>query len=157
MSYIVRDQELVLQHWPGKGAWTYHLIIPNSRDIPGTWGHIKVSGTIDDYTVESRNLAPRKNQDKMLSVNAAIRQHLGKQAGDTVRVTLYREPNPVLVREAAVLACLDDAGVLTSFNARNAKDRRALLHEVFSQPDATRQEKKILALIAMLGLQSTTG
>lgn len=51
MSYIVRDQELVLQHWPGKGAWTYHLIIPNSRDIPGTWGHIKVSGTIDDYTV----------------------------------------------------------------------------------------------------------
>ncbi|WP_217633894.1 DUF1905 domain-containing protein [Hymenobacter psychrophilus] len=75
MSYIVRDQELVLQHWPGKGAWTYHLIIPNSRDIPGTWGHIKVSGTIDDYTVESRNLASRKNQDKMLSVNAAIRQH----------------------------------------------------------------------------------
>ncbi|WP_143164260.1 DUF1905 domain-containing protein [Hymenobacter daecheongensis] len=53
-------------------------------------------------TVESRNLAPRKNQDKMLSVNAAIRQHLGKQAGDTVRVTLYREPNPVLVREAEV-------------------------------------------------------
>ncbi|TGE22647.1 DUF1905 domain-containing protein [Hymenobacter metallicola] len=157
MSYIVRDQELVLQHWPGKGAWTYHLIIPNSRDIPGTWGHIKVSGTIDDYTVESRNLAPRKNQDKMLSVNAAIRQHLGKQAGDTVHVTLYREPNPVLVREAEVLACLDDAGVLTSFNAWNAEDRRALLHEVFSQPDVTRQEKKILALIAMLDLQSTTG
>ncbi|SDY92453.1 hypothetical protein SAMN04488069_11918 [Hymenobacter psychrophilus] len=80
----------------------------------------------------------------------------GEQAGDTVRVTLYREPNPVLVREAEVLACLDDAGVLTSFNACKAEDRRALLHEVFSQPDATRQEKKILALIATLDLQSTT-
>lgn len=67
MKYIVKDQEVVLQHWPGKGAWTYHLVIPNSRDLLGTWGHIKVSGTIDDYAVQERNLAPRKNEDKMLS------------------------------------------------------------------------------------------
>ena len=150
MNYIVQDQELVIQHWPGKGAWTYHLVIPNSRDIPGTWGHIKVSGTIDDYAFEGRNLAPRTNQDKMLSVNAAIRQHLGKQAGDTVRVTMYREAAPALSTEADIRACLDDAGVLPQFSARTVAEQQALLREVLAQLDEVGQEKKILALIAVL-------
>jgi citrate lyase gamma subunit len=113
----------VIQHWPGKGAWTYHLVIPNSRDIPGTWGHLKVSGTLDDYAVQGRNLAPRKNEDKMLSLNATIRQHLGKQAGDSVRVTLYQEAANLLNEEADVLACLEDANVLAQFRARSGEDR----------------------------------
>jgi hypothetical protein len=150
VNYIVQDQELVIQHWPGKGAWTYHLVIPNSRDIPGAWGHIKVSGTIDDYAFESRNLAPRTNQDKMLSLNAAIRQHLGKQAGDTVRVTMYQEVAHALSTEADVRACLEDAGVLPQFSARPPDDQQALLHGVLSQPDEASQEKKILTLIATL-------
>lgn len=154
MNYIVQDQELVIQHWPGKGAWTYHLVIPNSCDIPGTWGHIKVSGTIDGYAFESRNLAPRTNQDKILSVNAAIRQHLGKQAGDTVRVTMYREAAPALGTEADIRACLDDAGVLAQFNARQVEEQQALLRDVLSQPDAASQEKSILALIATLAKSS---
>lgn len=153
MNYIVQDQELVIQHWPGKGAWTYHLIIPNSRDIPGTWGHIKVSGTIDGYAFEARNLAPRTNQDKMLSVNAAIRQRLGKQAGDTVRVTMYRAEAPTLSTEADVRACLEDAGVLAQFNARPPDDQQALLRPVLAQPDEAGQEKKILALIATLAVR----
>jgi len=150
MEYIVIDQELVIQHWPGKGAWTYHLVIPNSRDIPGTWGRLKVSGTMDGHAFQSRNLAPRKNQDKLLSVNAALRQQLGKQAGEAVRVTLYREPNHGLSTRADVLACLADADVLALFHARNADDQHLLLQAVVDQPDALSQEKKILALIASL-------
>ena len=150
MSYIVQDQALVIQHWPGKGAWTYHLVIPNSRDIPGTWGAIKASGTIDDYVVEARNLAPRKNQDKLLSVNAAMRRHLGKQAGDTVRVTLYREAATGPSDEVGILACLEDAGVLEQFRAQSANDQQAILDGVLSQPAAAGQEKKILAAIAAL-------
>ncbi|MGI4821117.1 MAG: DUF1905 domain-containing protein [Janthinobacterium lividum] len=150
MKYIVQDQEVVIQHWPGKGAWTYHLVIPNSRDIPGTWGHIKVSGTIDDYAVQGRNLAPRKNEDKMLSLNATIRQHLGKQAGDSVRVTLYQEAANLLSEEADVLACLEDANVLAQFRARSGEDRQTILRDVLAQPDEASQEKKLLATIAAL-------
>ena len=156
MNYIVQDQELVIQHWPGKGAWTYYLVIPNSRDIPGAWGHIKVSGTIDDYAFEARNLAPRTNQDKMLSVNAAIRKHLGKQAGDTVRVTMYRDAAPALSTAADIRACLDDAGVLPQFSARSPGDQQTLLHGVLSQPDEASQEKKILVLIATLSDSSAS-
>jgi len=150
MNYIVKDQELVIHYWPGKGAWTYHLVIPNSRDIPGSWGHIKVSGTIDDYAVQGRNLAPRKNEDKMLSINATIRQHLGKQAGDSVRVTLYQEAADLLSDEADVLACLEDADVLAQFHARSGEDQQTILRDVLAQPDEASQEKKILATIAAL-------
>jgi len=150
MNYIVKDQVVVIQHWPGKGAWTYHLVIPNSRDLPGTWGHLKVSGTLDDYAVQGRNLAPRKNEDKMLSLNATIRQHLGKQAGDSVRVTLYQEAANLLSEEADVLACLEEANVLAQFRARSGQDRQTILRDVLAQPDEASQEKKLLATIAAL-------
>ena len=50
---------------------------------------MKVSGTIDDYEVKDLNLAPRKNEDKIISINRKIREAIGKGAGDTVKVTLY--------------------------------------------------------------------
>lgn len=150
MDYIVQDEEVVLTHWPGKGAWTYHLVIPNSRGIVGTWGNIKVSGTLDDYAFQSKNLAPVKSGDKILAVNAAVRKRLGKQAGDTVRVTMYREVATVPSAEADVLACLDDANVLAQFNAQSAAARETMLRDVLSQPTEASQEKKIMALIALL-------
>lgn len=69
MEYIIKDEKLELIYEQGKGAWTYHLKIPNSKDIEGKWGDIKVSGFIDDYKIGARNLAPIKGEDKMLSIN----------------------------------------------------------------------------------------
>ena len=86
---ILDNQVLELQYKRGNGAWTYHLVIPNTADIPGKWGTLKVTGLIDDYELEEMNLAPRKNQDKIISINKAIRSALGKSGGDTVTVTLY--------------------------------------------------------------------
>ena len=150
MDYIVHDQELVLEHHPGKGAWTYRLVIPHSQAIPGTWGHIKVSGTIDDYPIQSRNLAPTTGGLKILSVNAAIRRHTGKQAGDTVRVTLSLDANSRLLTAADVLSCLEDADVLQPFNALPTERRQALLQEILGQPDEARQERKLLACLRSL-------
>ena len=150
MNYIVKDQDLVIQHWPGKGAWTYHLLIPNSRDISGTWGNIKVSGTLDGYAFQSKNLAPIKSRDKLLAVNAGIRKQLGKQAGDTVRVTMYLEAPNALNQEADVLACFEDAAVLAQFQAQSPGEQQAILQQILAQPDAASQEKKILAAIATL-------
>nr|GEV52259.1 hypothetical protein [Tanacetum cinerariifolium] len=62
--------------------------------------------------------------DKILAVNAAVRKRLGKQAGDPIRVTMYREVASVPSAEADILACLDDAGVLAHFNARSTEEQR---------------------------------
>jgi len=152
MDYLVKDQDLVLEYHPGQGAWTYRLVIPNSRAIPGTWRHIKVSGTLDDYVITARNLAPRRGLDKMLSINADIRRHTGKQAGDTLRATLYLEPNNLLRDPAELLACLEDAGVLPQFQALGAKAQQALLQGILSQPGESRQEKLLAAIEALAAL-----
>ncbi len=67
---IADELQLKLQYKRGFGAWTYHLRIPDTMDIDGL------------------NLAPRKNEDKILSINKEVRDAIKKGAGDTVTVTL---------------------------------------------------------------------
>lgn len=86
---LITDQELVLQYRRGFGAWTYHLVIPGTAHIAGKWGHLKVSGIIDGCAIGPMNLAPRKDDDKIISINKEIRSAIGKGAGDKVKVTLY--------------------------------------------------------------------
>ena len=56
MNFLVENQSIELKHQPGKGAWTYHVQIPNTKHLVGKWGSLKVSGYIDDYKIENINL-----------------------------------------------------------------------------------------------------
>ncbi|MEW8967382.1 MULTISPECIES: DUF1905 domain-containing protein [Exiguobacterium] len=89
MIKIIDNQKLELQYKKGFGAWTYHIRLPGTAGIKGKWGYLKVSGTIDDYEIKNINLAPRKNEDKIISINHEIRAAIGKSGGDMVMVTLY--------------------------------------------------------------------
>lgn len=89
MKKLIENKKLILQYVPGFGAWTYHLQIPGTEKIQGKWGYLKVSGTIDSYKISNLNLAPRKGEDKLISINKNIRDAIGKTGGDTVTVTLY--------------------------------------------------------------------
>lgn len=91
MNYIVENEKLVIQYIPGNGAWTFQLIIPNTKDIKGKWGDLKVSGKIDNFEIKNKNLGPMKNSNKKLALNSEIRKYIGKGAGDIVNVTLYLE------------------------------------------------------------------
>ncbi len=89
MEYLIKNEALELKYEPGKGAWTYHIQIPNTKHIVGKWGHMKVSGFIDEYELQNKNLFTIKGQDKYISINEKIRKAIGKTGGDIVIVTLY--------------------------------------------------------------------
>lgn len=89
MITLLENQILTLNYVPDFGAWTYHLRIPGTKDIVGRWGELKVSGTVDGYPISRLNLAPRKGEDKLVSINQEIRSAIGKTGGDQVLVTLY--------------------------------------------------------------------
>lgn len=89
MELILENVQLELIYKPNFGAWTYHLRIPNTKDLDSRWGFLKVSGTIDGYEIKNINLAPRKNEDKIISINKKIRDTIGKTGGDKVIVSLY--------------------------------------------------------------------
>lgn len=89
MITLIENKTLTLQYEPGFGAWTYHLRIPGTMELDSRWGFLKVSGTIDGHQVKNINLAPRKGEDKLISINKSIRDAIKKSGGDEVRVTLY--------------------------------------------------------------------
>ncbi|OKS87396.1 DUF1905 domain-containing protein [Mucilaginibacter polytrichastri] len=150
MKEILKNKKLVLQHIPGKGAWTYHLVIPGTKEIRGRWGFMKVSGTIDGYEFKDLNLAPLTGEDKRISINGDIRKAIGKGGGDKVVVTMYKTSDNRLTHENEVKDCFKDADVYKKFTILPNDEQEHVIRDILSQYDEDSQEKKIIAHIKKL-------
>jgi hypothetical protein len=76
----------VLEQSPAKGGWTY-VVWPRSAEFFGTRGLVKVAATIDGVAVRTSFMALGDGRHK-LPVTADVRRAIGKDAGDSVSVTL---------------------------------------------------------------------
>lgn len=152
MEYLVKDEKLELKHQPGKGAWTYHLQIPNTKHIVGKWGSMKVSGTIDNYSIESINLAKLGEQDKLISINDKIRKAINKSGGDTVTVTLYLLTSNAQITEKEVLETFKDSGVLNAYKKLPKDERNEMMGKITSQKSEDQQVKMILKYLDQLNV-----
>jgi len=150
MKELLKNKKLILQYVPGKGAWTYHLVIPDTKDIRGKWGFMKVSGTIDGYDFKDMNLAPVTGEDKRISVNGEIRKAIGKGGGDEVVVTMYKTSDNRLTKENEVVDCFKDADVYKKFTALPDDEQEHILKDILAQHNEDGQEKKIVAHIKKL-------
>jgi len=150
MNYIVENEKLTLQYIPGNGAWTYQLIIPNTKDIKGKWGDLKVSGTIDGYEIKNKNLGPVKNSDKKMSINSEIRKAINKDGGDNVIVTLYLENQSETKDSSEILDCFKDAQVLQIFERLDKVEQTEILKEIKTVATDEQKAEKIIKAIENL-------
>ena len=152
MEYIIENENLEIQYIPGNGAWTYQLIIPNTKDIKGKWGELKVSGKIDGYILENKNLGPVKNSDKKMSLNSEIRNFIGKGGGDFVNVTLYLLNQNVdkSTKDEMILECFKDAEVLNKFKKLKIEEQDEIIENINSVATENQKVEKILKIIAKL-------
>lgn len=155
MNYIINNEKLIIQYIPGNGAWTYQLIIPNTKDIKGKWGDLKVSGTIDNFEIKNKNLGPMKNADKKMALNAEIRNSIGKGAGDLVNVTLYLEnQNEDKTKEnEMIFECFKDAEVLDFFKKLKLEEQHEIIESINTVATANQKVEKIIKVIAKLEKQ----
>lgn len=152
MNYIVENEKLEIQYIPGNGAWTYQLIIPNTRDIKGKWGDLKVSGKIDDFEIKNKNLGPMKNADKKMALNSEIRKYIGKGAGDIVNVTLYLENQnkEKINMNEMIFECFKDAEVLNIFKKLKIEEQNEIIQNINSTATENQKVEKIVKIIAKL-------
>ena len=154
MEYLVKEEKLELKYQPGKGAWTYHIEIPNTKHLVGKWGSMKVSGTIDNYKIESINLAKLGDQDKLISINDKIRKAINKSGGDTVTVSLYLLTSKKQITEKEVLETFKDSGVLEAFKKLTEDERNEIIGVVTSLTSEDKQVKMILKNISHLSINN---
>jgi hypothetical protein len=150
MDYLVKDKKLELKYQPGKGAWTYHIQVPNTKHIIGKWGFMKVAGTIDNYKIESINLAKLGDQDKLISINSEIRKAINKSGGDTVIVTLYLLTSKEQITKKEILATFKESGVLKAFKKLPEDEQGEMIEKITSQKSDDKQVKMILKYIDQL-------
>ena len=152
MNFIIENERLEIIYTPGNGAWTYQLIIPNTKNIKGKWGDLKVSGTIDNFEIKNKNLGPMKNSDKKMALNSEIRNSIGKGAGDFVNVTLYLEnQNKEKTNENdMIFECFKDAEVLNIFNKLTIEEQNEIIQSINSTPTENQKVQKIVKFIAKL-------
>nr|WP_314866501.1 DUF1905 domain-containing protein [uncultured Flavobacterium sp.] len=153
MNYIVKNEKLVINHIPGNGAWTYQLIIPNTKNIKGKWGDLKVSGTIDEYEIKQKNLAPMKDADKKLALNSEIRKSINKNGGDTVTVTLYLDKQNNFSNIETILECFKDADVIKIFEKITSKEQSEILENIINVATEDQMTDKIIKAIKILEKQ----
>ena len=151
MEYLVKDEKLELKYQAGKGAWTYHIQIPNTKHIVGKWGSMKVSGTIDNYTIDSINLAKIGEQDKLISINEKIRKSINKTGGDTVNVTLFLLTPVAQISKKGILESFKHSEVLKEFKKLSEDKRNEIIEEIMSIKSEEKQIKLIIKTIEQLG------
>lgn len=150
MEYLVKDEKLELKYEPGKGAWTYHIQIPNTKHIVGKWGSLKVSGSIDNYKIYSINLFTITGQDKLISINDKIRKTINKSGGDTVTVTLYLLTSKEQISKKEVLETFKDSDVLKEFKELTEDEQNEIMDKIISTKSEDKQVKMILRYIDQL-------
>ena len=151
MEYLVKNKKLELKYAPNKGAWTYHIEIPNTKHIVGKWGFLKASGTIDNYKLEDKNLFTITGQDKLISINDKIRKAINKTGGDFVTVTLYLSAQKEQITEKQILETFKESDVLKKFQKLTADEKSEILAHIFSQ---NTEDKKIEAIVKHIDILS---
>lgn len=143
--YLVEEQLLPLHYAPGMGAWTYHLEVPQSQELRGAWGKLKVSGSLDDLPIHSRNLFSRTGKNKILSINQEIRQAIQKKPGDLIRVTLYLDQGPMTWDQKKVHDLAKAFGFLSDSSSKNVKISPKFLQTLNAQETEDKQIQLLLA------------
>ena len=155
MNLLVKDEQLELKYEPGKGAWTYHVQIPNTKHIVGKWGSLKASGTIDNYPIEKINLFTISGRDKLISINEKIRKAINKTGGDKVKITLYLLTSNEQITKDEILETFSQSGVLEVFESLTEDEKKRIIEEIKSKNSDEKQIKYILKCINELDVRNT--
>ena len=134
------DKQYKLERFQGKGGWTYARIPEIIQDKKAHFGWVKVRGSIDGFEIRKYHLMPMGNGKLFLPVKAEIRKKINKKEGDTVRVILYPDNEPLEVPEEMLLCLRDEPGAFRFFNSISESEQKFYIDWIYS---AKKKETKV--------------
>ena len=144
----VVDGTYLLEKFPGKGGWTYASIpeIKPSEHTPFGW--VRVRGFIDGYELKKFKLMPKGDGTMFISVKAAIRKKIKKEAGDQVHVRLWLDELPEEIPEEIKECLLNESrSVLERFLALSEFEKNIHLNPIY---DAKTEEEKADRIVEVI-------
>jgi hypothetical protein len=108
-----------IQRFANKGEKTGWSYISISEKIagkinPGYRKSFRVKGTLDSFKIQKVSILPMGDGGFILPVNATMRKGTGKQAGDTLKVSLELDARQLQLN-ADFIQCLKDDGRALDF------------------------------------------
>lgn len=142
MEEPIVNNEYLLEKFPGKGGWTFAAIPEVLQDKKAPFGWVKVRGSIDDYEFKNYKLMPMGNGRLFLPLKVAIRKKLKKEAGDYVKIILYKDENPLEIPNELVLCLKDEPLAYEIFVKLKEGEQKAFIDWIYSaKKDETKVER----------------
>jgi hypothetical protein len=141
------NKNYTLQKIDGKGGWTFIVIEEIPPEKRARFGWVQVKGFIDDYELKAYKLMPMSNGNMFFPVRADIRKKIKKEAGDTAKVILYADNDPLDI-PADLLECLrDEPAAHTSFFNFPETEQKQYIDWIYSaKKEETRIERIAIAI-----------
>jgi hypothetical protein len=139
-----------MEKYPGKGGWTYIVIgeIPKTERSRG--GFVRVKGMVDNVAINGYNLFPMKDGRMFFPIKADIRKKIKKEAGDQVKIVLYRDADPAHI-PGELLECLrDEPAAHKIFHKLNETEKRQYIDWIYEAKKDTTRAERIASLINTL-------
>jgi len=150
MEKPLLSKKYKMKKYPGKGGWTYIIISEISKSERSKGGFVRVKGMVDGVEIKSYNLFPMKTGQLFFPIKAEIRKKIKKEAGDWIKVVLYRDQDTAHI-PGELLECLrDEPKAHKKFYGLSENVKKQYVAWIFEARKDTTRAERIASLINTL-------
>ncbi|MFA9186721.1 DUF1905 domain-containing protein [Flavobacterium magnesitis] len=141
------NKEYLLEKFSGKGGWTFAVIPEILQDKNTPFGWVTVCGSIDDYELKNYKLMPMGNGKLFLPLKAAVRKKIKKEAGDYIKVILYKDDSSIEIPNELELCLKDEPLAYEGFIKLTKGTQKAYIDWIYS---AKKDQTKVDRIATMI-------
>ncbi|OYX82061.1 MAG: hypothetical protein B7Y83_16110 [Flavobacteriales bacterium 32-34-25] len=141
------NKKYLLEKFPGKGGWTFAIIPEILQDKKAPFGWVSVCGTIDDYELKNYKLMPMGNGKLFLPLKAEIRKKIKKEAGDYIKVILYKDNSSIEIPNELKLCLKDEPLAYDCFIKLTQGEQKTYIDWIYSAKKEQTKADRIATMI----------
>ncbi|TFV95762.1 DUF1905 domain-containing protein [Algoriphagus kandeliae] len=141
---------IYLEKFSGKGGWTYARIPLTFEKKGHYFGMRQVSGKVDDFTFDKKQLMPLGDGALFLPISKDIRKVIKKEVGDPINLLLEVPDTPTEAPEELIDCLKDYPGKFEAFLALEEKEKSEWMEFIYAAKSENEKAERIIRLLDSL-------